>query len=62
MPTIPTFRLVPTRPIRGFFSGASTFFGAIAHQLGRKTGTEMIIPHKNSTGKIKYANGPIFWV
>lgn len=29
MPTIPTFKLVPTRPISGFRSGSSTFFGAI---------------------------------
>lgn len=30
-PTIPTRKLVPTRPIRGFFSGSSAlFFGAIA--------------------------------
>jgi hypothetical protein len=36
MPTMPTLRLVPTRPIRGFFSGASTFLGAIGNQLNRK--------------------------
>lgn len=28
-PTMPTRKLVPTRPINGFFSGSSTFFGAI---------------------------------
>jgi len=28
-PTMPTFRFVPTRPIRGFLSGSSTFLGAI---------------------------------
>lgn len=28
-PTIPTRRLVPTRPIRGFFSGSCAFLGAI---------------------------------
>lgn len=29
IPTIPTLRFVPTRPINGFFSGSSTFFGGI---------------------------------
>lgn len=29
-PTIPILRLVPTRPIKGFTSGASGFLGAIA--------------------------------
>lgn len=29
IPTIPTFKLVPTRPISGFRSGSSIFFGAI---------------------------------
>lgn len=28
-PTMPTFKFVPTRPISGFFSGSSTFFGGI---------------------------------
>lgn len=28
-PTMPTRKFVPTRPINGFFSGSSTFFGAI---------------------------------
>lgn len=28
-PTMPTRRLVPTRPINGFRSGSSTFFGGI---------------------------------
>lgn len=32
IPTIPTFRLVPTRPISGFLSGSSIFFGAILRQ------------------------------
>jgi len=28
-PTMPTRKFVPTRPINGFFSGSSTFFGGI---------------------------------
>lgn len=28
-PTIPAFRLVPTRPISGFRSGSGAFFGGI---------------------------------
>lgn len=28
-PTMPTRKLVPTRPINGFRSGSSTFFGGI---------------------------------
>lgn len=34
LPTIPTRRLVPTRPMSGFFSGPSTlFFGAISNRI-----------------------------
>lgn len=29
IPTIPTFKFVPTRPMSGFFSGPSTFFGGM---------------------------------
>ena len=33
IPTIPTFKLVPTRPISGFRSGSSIFFGAILGKI-----------------------------
>jgi len=29
IPTIPTFKFVPTRPMSGFFSGSSTFLGGM---------------------------------
>ncbi len=32
-PTIPTFKLVPTRPIRGLGSGAAFFLGGIFNHL-----------------------------
>lgn len=33
IPTMPTFKLVPTRPISGFRSGSSIFFGAILRKI-----------------------------
>lgn len=35
-PTIPTLRLVPTRPIRGFFSGSCAFLGGILSETKEK--------------------------
>lgn len=29
IPTMPTFKFVPTLPIKGFFSGSSVFLGGI---------------------------------
>jgi hypothetical protein len=57
IPTIPTFRFVPTRPMSGFFSGASTFFGGmtIAH-LNDQHRMQIMIIH-NQPAIIIFKNG-----